>query len=455
MNKTLDATKVEAASKRAAYKAVHGTREEQSGRFMTPKAFISYSHESPTHKDWVLKLGSDLRTAGVDVILDRWDLVPGQDVSLFMQRGISEADRVIMVCSSDYVSKSEKGAGGVGYERLIVTSEVVQAIDTIKFIPILRGSDSSKRTPSFLGPRLYIDFENDADYQARLIELAREIHGAPLVAKPPLGPNPFSGTPIESTLIRDLERTGDVYKSGQFLGGEWFEKEYARATAGIKKIGLSGFMELRVCASYPMSKSQIELLNAVRQSEIRTFGWPIGVLLENREEYRPRAYGDGIKAEISIGDSTADRTSYDYWAVRSNGDFYLLQSLFEDSRKPNNIFFDTRIVRVTESLMFIENLYKKLGVPLDTRITIRVGHCGLQDRILASASQNRYMSLERTAKENGSTCEIVTILETMRESRVEDVRKLLEPMFMLFDFMSFDGQVYDDIVRKFENGEVR
>ena len=26
------------------------------------------------------------------------------------------------------------------------------------------------------------------------------------------------------------------------------------------------------------------------------------------------------------------RPSYDYWALRSNGDFYLLQSLFEDDR---------------------------------------------------------------------------------------------------------------------------
>jgi hypothetical protein len=451
MNKALDATKVEAASKRAAYKAVHGTREERSGRFMTPKAFISYSHDSPAHKAWVLKLGADLRAAGVDVILDQWDLVPGQDVSLFMQKGISEADRVIMVCSSDYVERSEKGSGGVGYERLIVTSEVVQTIDTKKFIPILRGG---KKTPSFLGPRLYINFENDHDYEARLVELAREIHGAPLVSKPPLGPNPFSGTPIVSAVAQEPGQAESLATGEQSITGEWFDKEFARANAGLKKIGLSGFMELRVGALHQMSKSQIELLNAVRQSEIRTFGWPIGVLLENREEYRPRAYGDGIKAEIAIGSPT-DRTSYDYWAVRSSGDFYLLQSLFEDSRKPSNIFFDTRIVRVTESLMFTENLYKKLGVPPETRIRVRVAHHGLQDRILASASQNRFMSFDRTAKENESSCEIITVLGTMGETRVEDVRKLLEPMFMLFDFMEFGSQIYEDIVRKFEKGEVR
>src|SRR5882757_2268172 len=121
-----------------------------------PKVFVSYSHDSPDHKAWVLKLASDLRAQGIDVILDRWDLVAGQDVSMFMQKGIEGADRVLMICSADYVQKAEAGRGGVGYERLIVTAEVVQSIDTIKFIPILRANNDSKKVPQFMGPRLYI-----------------------------------------------------------------------------------------------------------------------------------------------------------------------------------------------------------------------------------------------------------------------------------------------------------
>jgi len=37
MRRGLDLAKVEAALKRAAYKAVHGTREERSGRFLPAK----------------------------------------------------------------------------------------------------------------------------------------------------------------------------------------------------------------------------------------------------------------------------------------------------------------------------------------------------------------------------------------------------------------------------------
>jgi TIR domain len=454
MSEKLDTIKIEAALERAAHKALHGTREERSGRFMSaPKAFISYSHDSTAHKDWVLKLGTDLRAKGIDVVLDQWDLVPGQDVSLFMQRGISEADRVIMICSSDYVTKSEQGVGGVGYERLIVTAEVVNSIDTIKFIPILRGASRSKKTPSFLGPRIYIDFENDSEYELKLIDLARQIHGAPTISKPPLGPNPFSGTPIPSTVTGTSSPTDASVTDDKSPKNNWFFNEQARAQGLISKLNLTGYMELRANVLHPLSKSQIELLNAVKQSEIRTFGWPIGITLENRDEYRPRPYKDGIKAEVSI--SEKDRTSFDYWAARSSGDFYLLQSLFEDSRKPNQIFFDTRVVRVTESLMFIENLYRKLGVPPEARVGIQITHGGLKGRELNSASPNRHMFSRGQAEEDESISEITTILGTMSETRVDDVRKIVEPMFMLFNFMQFNADVYDDIVRSFERGIIR
>jgi len=138
------------------------------------------------------------------VILDQWDLAAGQDVSMFMQKGIEGADRVLMVCSAAYVQKADGGRGGVGYERLIVTAEFVQSIDTIKFIPILRANNGSKKIPLFMGPRRYIDFEDDAADAVNLNELAREIHGVPALSKPPLGENPFSGTPIGRTQVRPV-----------------------------------------------------------------------------------------------------------------------------------------------------------------------------------------------------------------------------------------------------------
>ena len=49
----------------------------------SPKVFISHSHDSESHKAWVLRLATALRDNGVDAVLDRWDLSPGQDTAAF------------------------------------------------------------------------------------------------------------------------------------------------------------------------------------------------------------------------------------------------------------------------------------------------------------------------------------------------------------------------------------
>src|SRR5947207_2557923 len=144
-----------------------------------PKVFISYSHDSPEHKVWALRLATSLRGMGIDTGIDQWDLRAGQDMAEFMAKGISTADRVVMICTETYVAKAEAGKGGVGYERLIVTAEVVAAIDTIKFIPIVRNNTGQRRVPIFLGPRMYVDFSDDAQYDTQIEELAREVWGAP------------------------------------------------------------------------------------------------------------------------------------------------------------------------------------------------------------------------------------------------------------------------------------
>ena len=196
--------------------------------------------------------------------------------------------------------------------------------------------------------------------------------------------------------VRVVGPSGATSAGVPILNSEWFQAQDATASAGLTKLAakLPGAMELRFALHSGDNKTQIELLNAVRASEIRTFGWPIGVLLENRPEYKPRPFGDGIQAEIAIDDG---RTSYDYWAVRKSGDFYLLQSYFEDTRERDALFFNTRIVRVTEALMFASRLYTNLGATADAKISARVRHTGLSGRTLKAASSNRLIFSEPKA----------------------------------------------------------
>lgn len=170
-----------------------------------PKVFVSYAHESPAHKQWVLKLATDLRDNGVNAILDVWECTFGVDLLSFMERGIAESSRVLLICTPTYKSKSDARATGVAYERLVVTGELARNIDTNKFICALRLGDAADLIPHYASSRLYADFRNDPEYHDRLEDLLRDIYRVPALPKPPLGSNPFikqTRSPASSVPIR-------------------------------------------------------------------------------------------------------------------------------------------------------------------------------------------------------------------------------------------------------------
>ncbi|NKU87672.1 TIR domain-containing protein [Rhodococcus hoagii] len=70
-----------------------------------PRAFMSYSQDDTAHMGWVQQLAARLVRDGVDVTLDQWDLKAGLNLNLFMESGLTESDRVLVVSSSNYVTK--------------------------------------------------------------------------------------------------------------------------------------------------------------------------------------------------------------------------------------------------------------------------------------------------------------------------------------------------------------
>jgi hypothetical protein len=108
-----------------------------------PKVFISYSHETQQHKDWVRSLASALRANGIDAVLDQWDLSAGQDIAAFMAGGIRTADRVLLICTDAYLSKAEAGTGGV---RAVIDrgSRQMQAKSHLHLVTSQGGKASSR-----------------------------------------------------------------------------------------------------------------------------------------------------------------------------------------------------------------------------------------------------------------------------------------------------------------------
>jgi len=184
--------------------------EELEQSNSAPIVFLSYSHDSRDHKRWCAKLAEKLRNKHVEVIFDQWDLEPGDDVPKFMERAVKSADRVVMVCSEPYVRKANDGKGGVGYEAMIVTSELVRDLGTRKFIPVIRQTSADTVVPHCVSSRLYIDFSDDDNFNEALEELVKTIHQVVSATKPPLGPYPYANLTIPSQLTIQRQTQADA-----------------------------------------------------------------------------------------------------------------------------------------------------------------------------------------------------------------------------------------------------
>jgi len=173
--------------------AVGGSSEELPGStsVSTPRVFMSYSHDTDAHRRWVHNLASRLRQAGIEVVFDAWDLDVGMDLAKFMERAVAEVDRVLAICTEEYVKKADAGRGGVGYEAMIVTSEIIGNLATKKFVPLIRQAGTAF-LPRALGTRRFINFSDDAAFEEAFEALVRALHGTPLAIRPPLGSNPFA-----------------------------------------------------------------------------------------------------------------------------------------------------------------------------------------------------------------------------------------------------------------------
>lgn len=224
-----------------------------------PTVFISYSHDNDAHKDWVNKLATDLRSHGVNAILDQWDLRLGADLRFFMENGLSASALVLCICSENYVKKVNEGKGGSGYEGMIMTQSLLRDANTEYVIPVVRNNSSAQKVPMAFGSKQYIDFNDDSQYVGKYQELLERIYGEDSKKKPPLGKSPFSEdlgiqiatkTKIESVQYRApamegtvtfrFDNNNGVYTIGS--GDYAFDTRWSRAgNNSIHAYGLIGY----------------------------------------------------------------------------------------------------------------------------------------------------------------------------------------------------------------------
>jgi hypothetical protein len=151
------------------------------------RVFISYSHTSDDHQEWVRQLGTFLRLSGIDARLDVWHLRPGMDLPQFMANELSLAERVILVSDEKYAEKADGRLGGVGWETMLIQGDMARLPgDSTKYMVIVRSNNLDAGVPMYLRTKFAIHWADPARDEQNRQTLLRELYDR--VDVPPIGP---------------------------------------------------------------------------------------------------------------------------------------------------------------------------------------------------------------------------------------------------------------------------
>ena len=117
------------------------------------KVFISYSHDSPPHRDFVRGLADRLRTDGLDCLIDQYvNGSPPEGWQRWMENEVEAADFVLLVCTPTYLKRSRgedrAGGRGVNFEGVVISQTLYDHYyHNSKFIPVIPADGSLDNVP--------------------------------------------------------------------------------------------------------------------------------------------------------------------------------------------------------------------------------------------------------------------------------------------------------------------
>ena len=433
------------------------------------RVFISYAHEGSGHRQWVEELAAHLRKNGVDASLDIWDLLPGQDIASFMESEIRNSDFVIIICTPEYARRSNCPVGGVGYEKNIISAEMLQAQDLRpKFIPVIKDGSPETSLPNYIGTRFAIDFTDNARYPEALRELLRTIYSQPHPRKPTLGQ-----APILEPMNLDWDNTGPLKRShatatepyepdidvwereargrfdflctGKLTKGNPFEKGFWQGSF--------------VLIERPEDRSLMDFLDVLRASPTNRTGWDVG-WVPTREAIAPYPYKGGIEVWLAE-EGDRDPATSDFWRAEPSGRFSLFRGYQEDSseypsRRESRGVTDFQLVlwRVAELLLYLESFCAKIGSK-DSGAFVKITWNGLTGRRIGTHGDEDFIydrfQQHVCHQESVSSKYRITGCGRVRKELVSHVHIITRPLFEAYDFFVLtEEQIKDHIRRLFD-----
>lgn len=142
-----------------------------------PDCFLSYAWGDADHERWVEReLATDLRKAGITVVLDRWENARiGASVPRFVER-IAGARKVVVVGTPLYRTKYDNGqpmgAFVVAAEGDLIGNRMIGSeADKESILPVLLNGTAATSFPPLLQSRVHADFRNPQRYLPTVFDL--------------------------------------------------------------------------------------------------------------------------------------------------------------------------------------------------------------------------------------------------------------------------------------------
>jgi len=171
-----------------------------------PKAFVSYSHSD---KEFAHHLAKDLIDSGIDIWIDKWEMLPGDSLiqKIFLE-GLDKSDFILILLSTNSIQSK--------WVKEELNADIIKRIeDMTRVIPIRLDSSD---IPLPLRSIFWIDMSSNYDDQLR--EIVKTLHG--VSEKPKIGSVPDYVTSLKqsvgglseeastigSILIKNLEENG-------------------------------------------------------------------------------------------------------------------------------------------------------------------------------------------------------------------------------------------------------
>lgn len=198
-----------------------------------------------------------------------------------------------------------------------------------------------------------------------------------------------------------------------------------------------------------------ELWKAAASSQVYTFnpiGWPVGSCSDSKG-FSSESTAEGIMVQIDNG-------RYQTWCASLKAEFFFRESYIpEDDHPPwkNTIYFNTRLVRITEGILRYAGMCRQLGVDPDAELVFRIEHSGLADRRLSRYGVGPFPNdIQRFACTDSFCASAIKCKLSSVESQITElVKEVAEPLFAVFDFGRLPDSLIDDVVSSFVKGECK